>query len=371
MGRLRAMMVVASFAWACVAEFPATEPPESASRKPGNHEMDLGWVDLGSVDLGSVGDQDVIDQRRPEPEPQPAPQPEPAPDMLSQDEGVLDAAPPPPPVPDMAPPPVPFVRFDAVASGRNFACGRRAVDQRVLCWGQNNHGQLNAPNQPLTPFGLGYDQGCGYDADAFVIRCWGRNDRGQAHPGTPSFGVREFRGGDQVTCGLTDLAFACLGEDSLRAGEIGALRSIGVGKDHICAFKLFDDRPFCWGDSREGRHAVPEDLLSPDSLVGSETQTCGRRLVGNTIACWGPGPEPPPGDFRQLFPSAGQHLCAINSGGETVCWGDDSEGQATPPAGVIFTQLAGGADHTCGLDTDGRIHCWGRNNHRQLQVPTP
>lgn len=370
MGRLPAMIAVASFAWACVAEFPVTEPTEPTSRKPADHGMDL-----GQIDLGSVGDQDVIDQGQPEPEPQPAPQPDPDPDpdMLPVDEGVVDAAPPPPPVPDMAPPLAPFIRFDAVASGRNFACGRRAADQQVLCWGENNHGQLDVPARALTPFGLGYDHGCGYDADALVIRCWGRNDRGQATRATAALDVRGFVGGDRVTCGLTDLGFGCLGEFALFKVEADLLRSIAVGEDHICAFRSRGDRPTCWGDASGGRHAVPDGfLLHPGSLAASKDQICGRVLGTDTIACWGPGDPPPQGIYRQIFPSAGDHLCAINVAGVTVCWGQDNRGQATPPPGVRFTQLAGGAEHTCGLDTDGRIHCWGRgDNHGQLDVPTP
>lgn len=361
--RSLACAAVAVLTVACVSDFPAIEPSDPQIRMAKDRGLDRAIPDQGRPD------QRVNDMRVPEPEA--APELDMAPEPAPEVDAALDAAPP-PPVPDMAPPSVPFVRFDAVASGRNFSCGRRAADKRVLCWGENNHGQLDVPGMALSPFGLGYDHGCGYDADAFLIRCWGRNNRGQANRATGALDVRAFVGGEEVTCGLTDLGFGCLGKAELVKIEADVLRSIAVGEDHVCAFKMRGDRPACWGDAGGGRHAVPGDfLLAPDSLVASRDQTCGRVLGVNTLACWGPGDDPPDGFYRALFPSAGDHLCAIDIEGTAVCWGEDDHGQATPPPGVEFAQLAGGAEHTCGLDTAGQIHCWGRNNKGQLAVPQP
>lgn len=57
--------------------------------------------------------------------------------------------------------------------------------------------------------------------------------------------------------------------------------------------------------------------------------------------------------------SAGfKHACAIQTDGAVVCWGDDSEGQATDQTGT-FKQVAAGTLHTCGLKTNGEVACWG------------
>ena len=66
--------------------------------------------------------------------------------------------------------------------------------------------------------------------------------------------------------------------------------------------------------------------------------------------------------------SAGRgHSCALNMDGTVHCWGNNSEGQASPPIGQ-FTAIAGGDEHQCGLRTSGAIACWGR--HHDYRPPT-
>jgi alpha-tubulin suppressor-like RCC1 family protein len=48
-----------------------------------------------------------------------------------------------------------------------------------------------------------------------------------------------------------------------------------------------------------------------------------------------------------------------------VCWGSNSVGQSTAPAGT-FTQISGGADHTCALRASGTVTCWGKSNWAQV-----
>lgn len=67
--------------------------------------------------------------------------------------------------------------------------------------------------------------------------------------------------------------------------------------------------------------------------------------------------------------SAGtQHVCGIQSNGQLNCWGDNSQGQATPPAGE-FMQVSAGAYHTCALQANGNVQCWGLNDDGQTNVP--
>lgn len=48
-----------------------------------------------------------------------------------------------------------------------------------------------------------------------------------------------------------------------------------------------------------------------------------------------------------------------------TCWGDNSDGHATPPLGVFapprgtFTQVSAGAGFTCALGSDASMACWG------------
>src|SRR5262245_27220674 len=57
------------------------------------------------------------------------------------------------------------------------------------------------------------------------------------------------------------------------------------------------------------------------------------------VVGWGAGaPQPRPGLVASAIAAGGFHACAIEAGSAAVaCWGDDSYGQATPPASVDGT----------------------------------
>lgn len=62
------------------------------------------------------------------------------------------------------------------------------------------------------------------------------------------------------------------------------------------------------------------------------------------------------------------HACAVRGDGSVGCWGDDSDGRATSPAGR-FLQVTGGRLHTCGVRSDGSGACWGRDFNGSISVP--
>ena len=86
--------------------------------------------------------------------------------------------------------------------------------------------------------------------------------------------------------------------------------------------------------------------------------TCAVRTVG-TLACWGDNSSgqavPPAGTFTAV--SAGNQSCAIRADGTLACWG---QGMGTP-AGT-FTALSSATNNTCAIRTDGTLACWGRDN---------
>jgi alpha-tubulin suppressor-like RCC1 family protein len=51
--------------------------------------------------------------------------------------------------------------------------------------------------------------------------------------------------------------------------------------------------------------------------------------------------------------------CELKSDGTLACWGENSYGQATPPAGT-FRQISAGGYHSSGIKSDGTLLCWGR-----------
>src|SRR5262245_59449325 len=54
------------------------------------------------------------------------------------------------------------------------------------------------------------------------------------------------------------------------------------------------------------------------------------------------------------------HVCRLKTDGSVACWGDNGEGETSPPA-VAFSAISAGINHTCGMKNDGSIACWGGN----------
>jgi hypothetical protein len=51
-------------------------------------------------------------------------------------------------------------------------------------------------------------------------------------------------------------------------------------------------------------------------------------------------------------------IWVLSADGTAACWGDNTSGQNTAPAGT-FIQISAGARHSCGLRSDGYATCWG------------
>ncbi|MBK6848892.1 MAG: hypothetical protein IPG96_15620 [Proteobacteria bacterium] len=43
--------------------------------------------------------------------------------------------------------------------------------------------------------------------------------------------------------------------------------------------------------------------------------------------------------------------------GSVTCWGDNSNGEATPPP-LQFRSVSAGNGFSCGIKLDGRLACW-------------
>ena len=68
-------------------------------------------------------------------------------------------------------------------------------------------------------------------------------------------------------------------------------------------------------------------------------------------------PTATPAGFISLS-GGGEHACGLLYDSTITCWGENGQGQASPPSGK-FTALVSGNSYTCGLRTDGVVVCWG------------
>jgi alpha-tubulin suppressor-like RCC1 family protein len=232
---------------------------------------------------------------------------------------------------------------------------------KVECWGENSFGELgdgSTTNRstPVTvvegqgeyPFAIatGGDHSCllatyldapisnaclpGQCPQGFA-RCWGRNTFGQLGDGTTD---------DKHT------PVPVVG---------GALyTAISGGANHTCAL-LADGRVQCWGFNFYGQlgDGTNMDRVTPVTVQG----------LGGAVISLAAGSE---------------HTCAIVSGGQVQCWGENDAGQlgdgtnttrltpVTVPGLTGVTAIGAGYQTTCALLSSGQVQCWGNGDQGQL-----
>lgn len=188
--------------------------------------------------------------------------------------------------------------------------------------------------------------------------------------------------------------------------ELAGAQQLSLGALHACA--LFPSgEVMCGGSSRSGRLGMDTPIApalfvrvvgvhdAVDLSVGDAAACVVQR--GGQVLCWGdnaigqtgrafpahapglPVPQPTPAPVEGLsgavsVGAAGNHACALLSGGSVACWGHDafgalgrgarytggSEFMPQPVEGLSeVTQLAITGQGGCAMRVDGSIWCWG------------
>ena len=304
--------------------------------------------------------------------------------------------------------------FTAVVAHDDVSCALHE-DGRASCWGLDDEGMESEAvaevpdDDDFTALSVAYGDACGLHADG-TVSCWG------ALTYIDQAGVAELHDvatislGFIVLCAITeDGALSCtptpegatwqpFGDEPLQATDLA------VGGEHLCAVRL--GRPQCWGEDSAGQSTAP--AIEAEQVVAGDRHSCALSPDGS-VSCWGDDragqASPPAGSFSAL--SAGyahscgvrlggqvqcwgdvasprlSHATAVSSGrahacalvgppgsGSVSCWGDDSQGQASPPSGT-FQALALGEYHGCALDLEGKVSCWGLDSYHQVSDAPP
>jgi len=280
--------------------------------------------------------------------------------------------------------------LQALSAGVSHGCGLTQGGM-AWCWGANESGQLgdgttqdrSSAVQVDTPLSFsllaaGLSHTCGLDARGAAY-CWGRNLNGQL--GDRSRQDRSIPGGVQGN---------------------HAFQSLSAGWNHTCGL-TGTGQLYCWGlngDSQVG-DGTRVDRLVPtrvpgvfQSVVAGSGHTCG--ISGSRVLCWGSnrsgqlgtgGAVETSGTPVQVqgLPSSPEslaagavHTCALLSGGQAYCWGQNLHGQlgdgttenrdvpVQVSGGHSFTSLQAGGAVTCGSTEEGARYCWGMNQSGQL-----
>ena len=114
-------------------------------------------------------------------------------------------------------------------------------------------------------------------------------------------------------------------------------------------------------------HTISPSMTTPEVAVSiGGGHTCELRSNGS-VACWGSNSHgqatPPAGSFIDV--STGRaHSCGVRTNGSVSCWGDHIAAQDSPPSGT-FVSVSAGSEHTCGVTTGNGGVCWGSGVSRR------
>jgi alpha-tubulin suppressor-like RCC1 family protein len=286
----------------------------------------------------------------------------------------------------------------AVATGGAEACAI-ASGGAAKCWGNNNGtgalGNGTTTNSPVPvqvtgltsgvkSIAIAFETGCAVTA-ANALMCWGANSAGQLGNGTTNnslvpipvpglgSGVTSVSIGANETCAVVSGAVKCWGfnpfgnlgngttNDSLVPVQVTGLTSgftqVSVGILFACALNV-NGTVMCWGDNASGQLGNSGSTGTCQGLPCSLVPLPVTGLAGVSAVTAG-----------------GDAACAIRTGGDLVCWGDNESGQlgnGTTTGSVAPVQVTGlasgvvsasmGIGFACAATASGSLACWGQNS---------
>jgi alpha-tubulin suppressor-like RCC1 family protein len=340
-------------------------------------------------------------------------------------------------------PTAPVGEFTQISIGRNWACGL-LIDSTLSCWGFTEPAST-PPTGTFSNVSSGFFDTCGVRTDG-TIACWGFDSTGVVS-GTPAATATSVSLGSSSACAvLTDGTLSCWGASTY--APAGEFESVSVGGTTMCGIRT-DGTGVCWGENNYDNAAVrvltttfaftvgqaANDALQttwispspvwaitsgtlPDGLSlsaagvftgtataeATETVTVTSSgvipivaaitvsiiapsatgtavstgdlfscaiVTDTSLSCWGDDTNgsatPPSGSFTAVDAKAA-NACAIRTSGALACWGTNTDGQAAPPTGT-YTAVGMGVKHACALNTAGTAVCWGDDTYGQASPP--
>jgi len=256
------------------------------------------------------------------------------------------------------------VRFKRVTAGSDTACGIHA-NGAATCW-----------RSPHVSLAVGGKHACRANVDG-TVQCWGDDALSQASPPATDNFVKVSAGAEH-TCAIKATGdIWCWGENA--HGEStpipGTYNQITSGKGFSCGRDVPLDTVNCWGALPFPESAITHQDDTFAELAAGDRHVC---QASRPVTCFGDDSQgqssPPPNTYVMAIASGSAHTCGVLDGagqstpGSIRCWGENSDSQSTPPDG-FFIDVAAGDFHTCALSATGQIVCWGKNDRGQASAP--
>ena len=190
--------------------------------------------------------------------------------------------------------------------------------------------------------------------------------------------------GDTFSCGLTSNgSAACWGEfPGAAPNPATTFLDIHAGANNLCGVQAAGI-VLCYGNASTGITTVPAGVYQG---VSTGTDVACAVARNHTVTCWGNATNPvitalPPSITDADHVSVGaRHACYITTAGGLACWGDNTFGQASVPAGInamsaVWWVSAGGR-LTCAISGSsaanmvppGRLTCWGESTINNMNA---
>lgn len=256
------------------------------------------------------------------------------------------------------------IAFSELDAGDAHTCGINGSGQSY-CWGSNTYGQVGdstrlnsriSPTLVRQPTGVtfasikgGHGHSCALDGGGQAY-CWGYDGDGAVGNGAPL--TAYIPSAVVQPSGVTFVAIAAYKQSCALDGS---------------------GQAYCWGENAAGQ-------VGDSSVVDRNAPVAVMQPSGVAFSAISAG-----SDFT----------CALDTSGNAWCWGGDVYGQlgngaagasripvaVTMPTGVAFTSISADGVKACALDSIGQSWCWGRNNsgfnqlgngtNNNSNVPTP